>query len=938
MLERLSGAWKKVVGPASRSALLALVMAVLLAGAHLARLGTGVARGAVAALLALSLLALALRWWLERRAWRSARRTVARVLLATDPALGQRTLRALSLVERTARDASAGSAELAQVHLERLVASASLDRVSACAARRASRWRMLGFALMVLALGALFVSPARVVEGLDVLAARHGLAPMKLAWLDSPRVSAQLPSYLRASGSRLLFPGEQDAVPVGTQLVFRGVPVRDGRSLRVTDGAHEVPFVSDGAGGVVARWTLDKSVRLRVAARFGKVLVEEPDSLVLVAVADEAPKVVLETAPRTVKLADVGRLELRYAATDDHGLRQVDLVLRSGASEDRRTLSRLDGDSTTDRGGYALAPRDEFLRRMFLPVTVTVEARDNDPINGSKWGKSAAITIVPPSVGEPEAARFAALVALRSKIVDLLAGYLATDKPREDQPATRHIADAVRATVGDTFGGLGVSGGLSAFLIGQARILERRPKTGESVVRKTEDVLLAFDVALRGLALRDARVVAGRLGDVAEEAANGAKLARETEKQAAGIARLDVAIGALDAGARELAKLGALGRDLGGVALGDLGRIKNARGRQDMMHTELAALHLAARLRRPDPSFGSARTGGVESGAGSSPAAGDASQAADHFNQLAGELRQLADDHAAGMDAVEHSLAEAEQSVDLDTLRDEAKRHAEAIRQAASQLPLPGAEPGTARAAGALGREHAAAMAQALERLSLDDAVKNGRDAQSALADAQKKAANGDRPGDWIDREEVADARRRLGSELSWAEQQLDKLKQQAQARARGALEKSGEGEQGLARRAGNLAGRGKNGETAFPGEVIDALQRAEGVMREAGRELANGRGDRGLELQRQAQRLLERASTGKTTDSSDKDEGKNPQNGDKQRGSNGKALRTDGDVPRPGDARSAEDFRRRVLRGLGKDRGGRLSPAVRRYAEGLLK
>ena len=33
-----------------------------------------------------------------------------------------------------------------------------------------------------------------------------------------------------------------------------------------------------------------------------------------------------------------------------------------------------------------------------------------------------------------------------------------------------------------------------------------------------------------------------------------------------------------------------------------------------------------------------------------------------------------------------------------------------------------------------------------------------------------------------------------------------------------------------------------------------------------------------------------------------------------------------------------AEEFRRRVLKGLSKDQGGRLSPAIRRYAEGLLR
>ena len=48
--------------------------------------------------------------------------------------------------------------------------------------------------------------------------------------------------------------------------------------------------------------------------------------------------------------------------------------------------------------------------------------------------------------------------------------------------------------------------------------------------------------------------------------------------------------------------------------------------------------------------------------------------------------------------------------------------------------------------------------------------------------------------------------------------------------------------------------------------------------------------------------------------------------------------MSTDADVPRPDDRKAAEEFRRRVLEGLSRDKGQRLSPAVQRYAEGLLQ
>jgi hypothetical protein len=48
--------------------------------------------------------------------------------------------------------------------------------------------------------------------------------------------------------------------------------------------------------------------------------------------------------------------------------------------------------------------------------------------------------------------------------------------------------------------------------------------------------------------------------------------------------------------------------------------------------------------------------------------------------------------------------------------------------------------------------------------------------------------------------------------------------------------------------------------------------------------------------------------------------------------------MQTQAPVPGADDQRRALEFRRRVLEGLGKERGGRLEPAIRRYAEGLLE
>ena len=930
-LDQLAALWRRTLRRPIQRLLWVSLLSLFLWCAHLARAGTSLARIGVALIVLLVLLTLALVWRAERRRWASVSGKIAGVIGPTDAELGGRALRAFRLLERTERDASAGSPTLAALHYERLVLRVSDQAVQTRAGLRARTLGRFGWLSLAIAVAALIRGPFRVFEGTDVLFARNGLAPIPVSWLEITRVSAQPPAYLRAP-EHALYVGYDSQLPTGTVVTVRGVPLRDGRELVLSDGKTQTGFVSDGAGGLVARWTLKQSTELWVGARFGDVLILEPEALPLVAVADSAPKVVLEGAPKTVPLRDLNRLDLHYDASDDHGLRQVDLVLRTGGHEERRVLSKLDGERDTDRGGYALRAADPFLRRAFLPVTVSIEARDNDPVDGPKWGKSAAITLEPSMVGEPEALRYRALTGARDAMVDVLAAELSGDKTA----GLIQTANAsMQSAVDGGHGGKPTPGGVKSFLLGQARLLAGPTPPGSSRSRKVEDVVLAVDVVLRQLGIRDAQSSAKRLGDVAEELADGAKQARETERRDLGLARVDAALRAVEGGGRQLLELGVLGNDLGNVTLSELGRIRRARSEMDLLHTELAARHLAERLRRPTPSFGGGGRGGVESGgsgsgtgsgAGNKPSA--ESEAADRFNQLASELEQLASEHASEIERVERALNDAEKSVDMSELKDEARRRADAVRDAVQDLPSLAGEPGSPRASAAAAREHGSAMAQAMERLDLREAVQSGRGAVSALDEAARRIAG---QGRAEGTEELKETRQKLSEQLSWAEKTLEEAERKAQARAQSSLDQSGSREDRMADRTGNLAGRGKDGEAALPEDMVGSLERAENLMRDAARELVSGKGDEGLRLQRQAQQLLEETAVGKTTD--DEAEARNAD----QDGS-GKGMRTDGDVPKRDDSRSAEEFRRRVLEGLGRARGGKLAPAVKRYAEGLLR
>jgi hypothetical protein len=943
LTERLAVAFQKHRRAPARWLSFWIVLSSLIGAGLLARLGGNGSRAAAAALLLLSFAQVFLFRLRDAKDFADVRRTIRRVVLPIDRNLGERALRAAKLAGQARLNPALGSAELAELHFERQLERVPLAAVERHAAKRARALRILGLALVFVAGLACVRDPARVAEGLDVLLARHGVAPVDMAWLDLVRVTVQPPAYLRAP-DRAIFPGLGSAEAQGSAISVRGLPLSAGRRLVLSDGKREVPFVDDGSGGVVARYVLNGNAELRVAARFGSVLIREPEGVTLEAVPDAAPEVALEGAPSKVDLRDFDRRELRYEASDDHGLREIDLVLRAGGREDRRPLTRLDGEVKLEHGAYAIESSDPFLKRTFFPVEVSVEARDDDVTAGVKWGKSAAITLIPVPVGEPEAARYQALLAVRNALTDLLAAELTPDanakdaeRLKADATLTAAVATQLRAVLDQRFAGLTLAPGLKAFLGGQARVLERALPTPASAMRRTEDVLLAVDAALRGLGNRDAEAVAKHLGDAAEEAADGAKQALESERRPTGLMRLEQALAVLTPGSQHLVVLGPIGRDVGSVAQGEIRRIQRARASGNLLATELAARHLAARLRRPSPSFSSAGGGGVESGGGSQgDANGKPSDADKKFDELVGELERLAQEHQQELDRVDRNLADAEKAVDLDDLKQEAAQRATALREKIAPLPQFSDNPSSARAGAALGREHAESMAQSLARLALKEAVESGRHARSELSEAAKRA-NGSL-FDALDDAALSAARGELDRDLAWAEQALARAQKGAAEKAQAGLSDSSGRERALAERAANLSGRGNHGEIALPQDLSDALGKAEGLMRDAAKELGAGHGEQGLALQRDAQRLLEQTNSGQS--GSGEGEGKEPPPAPSPKDSSsskGKQMSMDADVPRA-ESGHADDFRRRVLEGLSKQKSGRLSDAVRRYAEGLLK
>ena len=560
--------------------------------------------------------------------------------------------------------------------------------------------------------------------------------------------------------------------------------------------------------------------------------------------------------------------------------------------------------------------------------------------------------MVPPDVGEPEARRLLALLRLRDLLVDTLAWRLGHSLPKEAKERREFLeregrfeddaAELLDATLATSYAGVRVSGRLAAMLKGRMRKVKeavsnqaRSPSTKahEAVVKATERIVLVVDAVVQGQGVKDTRDVAKELADVADDLAASGALAQKPVEKARGVQRMDAAAMVLDGGGRAMKKLGALGRDLGEIVEVDLLRVARARASDDLPHTVLAAQDLAARLRQPDPSFGA--RGGKPSHAGGESGGGRGAEGADGegqsdveqaFNEAAQELEKLAAEHAGHVGKVEQAIAGGTSEEDLKALTEEAKKHAQKVREGARPLPTVGGGSDSWTSKGAAAREHAEQMAKALEQGNAADAVQSGRNATAALEEAKRAAGRErwGRFGDGAPDKTIDEARRKLEAELKWAEDKLEELRKKAAQRAGPELRDDGEIESKLAEKAQAIAKKGRDQEALPPG-ALEALQGAEQAAREAASALKQGDAERGLQRQREAQQKLEMAKDAL---------------GDGERG-DGDDLSSNQDhaeIPKADAHKGPEEFRKRVIKGLGQPSGGRLKDAVKRYAEGLLR
>jgi hypothetical protein len=910
--------------PARRPLFFAVLFGLLVSttlGALLARVGTPWARAlAGTAVTVPPLLLLLLGVWRKRRK-AGLVGDALRAVRSVDVALAERIRRATRLLESLAQRPSGESLPLSRLHLEEVLSRVSVSDVERSARKRARSLRWLAFALLSLALILVLGRVLSVVEGLDVLLSRRGVAPFVVSYIEESSIEAELPLHVAGSSRKVPIVYEEIMLPTGSEITWRMIPRVGERRFVMTDGMRDAPFVSDGHGAWVARMRVDDPSELRVAAVFGDVKVLHAESVRVSTIADRAPSVTLIGGPRELPISELDRLPIEFVAQDDYGLSLVELVVESGDRKERLELARLDGTQRSYRAATAVTRKTPLIQGAYQPVIVTIQARDGDLVTGPRWGKSDAIVLLPEPIGEALAERHLALRAFRGALVRyrVEAGRAFSGSSGMRQGALSAALSGLQAALADLeqrfAGSAEPPRGSLQFL--RAQVASLGSVSAPSA--RSESVLLATDVLIAELARADAERLSRDLGDVVAEVAARVHAAQAGEVGPAR-ADLEAALEAARQGALRLTEVGTTGLDLGSVALGDLARARRALGAADLTRAEAALLHLAARLRRATPSFGS-KGAGVESGSasGSSGSQAPLSRAPSDYDRLSQQARSLTEQHAQEQSELEQLLEEAARAAEADARQNEKlERATSALREALDALPNFGRVPGTALSEAAQARSQGEAMADALDGGQLDRALETGRAAAEALERARRL---NEVQGGYLSQGDLERARAALEIARKEAEQA-------ARQKPKPALSERAHRQRELGRAAQELAERAGQGEAPLPDVMRGALRRAGQLMQQAAEALDRGESEQGRELSAKAQEELERAlPEPRQGDSRKADDGQEA--GDPSNHSDGHA-----EVPGQSEDRSRE-FRQRVEAGLGRE-AGRFGPAVRRYAETL--
>jgi len=202
------------------------------------------------------------------------------------------------------------------------------------------------------------------------------------------------PEYLERADRRLDTISGGLRTPLGTTVVLEGRSLVDGavRGVANLPGGGKSPLIVDTDRRVRGRFVVGAAGVFSLALGTKSLLVEGPERRLAVE-PDSPPTIRLLRPNGAVEVAEDGEIVIDFEAEDDHGLKQVDLILRAGPRlELRKTIIRLTDRVKQLRTSYRWTP-ESVRTGEETEIRLELEVYDNDNIFGPKPGRSDPLDV-----------------------------------------------------------------------------------------------------------------------------------------------------------------------------------------------------------------------------------------------------------------------------------------------------------------------------------------------------------------------------------------------------------------------------------------------------------------------------------------------------------------------------------------------------------------
>ncbi|HLL55099.1 MAG TPA: DUF4175 family protein [Myxococcaceae bacterium] len=242
--------------------------------------------------------------------------------------------------------------------------------------------------------------------------------------------------------------------PAGTEVQLKTHADRDVSRAEVEMNGQRFPLEVSGKRDLSGTLVLDKpgTYAFVFLKATGREVARGPDMPIHVD-ADQAPQVVIQAPGEELEIDPGQKVSLKFEASDDYGLSQLELVYKlPGKAEEVRLPMRRDegrrtkGLFTWDLGTIKVSPGDR--------ITYSVEAKDNDAVQGPKKGASRTHVLKVYSAAEHRRAALEKAEALWERLVIQLADRMEgpdRQEPKSPEKVAGHaqVDEAGKQLAGD---------------------------------------------------------------------------------------------------------------------------------------------------------------------------------------------------------------------------------------------------------------------------------------------------------------------------------------------------------------------------------------------------------------------------------------------------------------------------------------------------------